>query len=371
MSDVRLPAQAGQSCETIDTPALILDLDAFERNLEAMRRATEGSGVRLRPHAKSHKCPEVARRQVALGAVGICCQKVSEAEVFVDAGIADILVTNEVIGTQKIARLVELARRARLGVIVDDRSNVDALGQSALARGARLDVYIEVDVGAHRCGVAPGPLVIALAEVILENRALRFAGLHCYQGAAQHLRQPEQRRLAIEAASKAARTTREALEGHGLKVDVITGAGTGSFVYERDSGIFQELQPGSYIFMDRDYAINQAGPKDVSFEQALFIETAVMSVAASDHVVVDAGLKASSVDSGLPSVYQRDDLVYSGASDEHGVVEHQGHAPLLGEHLRLVPGHCDPTVNLYDWIVAVRGDTVEALWPVAARGALL
>jgi D-serine deaminase-like pyridoxal phosphate-dependent protein len=177
-------AQPGDPVSAIDTPALVLDLDAFERNLQRMAGALAGSKVRLRPHAKSHKCPEIARRQVALGAVGVCCQKVSEAAVFVAAGIQDVLVTNEVMGAAKIRHLLELARQARIGVLVDHPLQIQALAVAAQAQGAGLDVYIEVNVGANRCGVAPGDAAVPLARQIAASAPLRFAGLQCYHGAA-------------------------------------------------------------------------------------------------------------------------------------------------------------------------------------------
>lgn len=365
-------AQSGDSLGEIDTPALLLDLDAFERNLRRMAQAVKGKNIRLRPHAKSHKCPEIALRQIALGAIGICCQKVSEAAVFVQAGITDILVTNQVVGANKIRRLMELAAAARIGVLVDDPLQVKDLAAAAQASGTALDVYIEVDVGAHRCGVAPGEEAIHLAELIAAHPPLRFAGLHGYHGGAQHLRQPQERAAAIAGAAELARMTKESIETRGIVVDIVTGAGTGTFVHERDSHVFNELQPGSYVFMDRDYGGNQPGQGDVAFEHSLFVLTAVMSRPTGDRAVVDAGLKASSVDSGMPSVWQRNDVRYLKASDEHGVLLTEDAAtPALGERLMLVPGHCDPTVNLYDALVCVRGAKVEALWPIAGRGALL
>ncbi len=365
-------AAVGEHRDQIDTPALILDLDAFERNLVLMQQALVGTTLRLRPHAKSHKCPDIALRQLAHGAVGICCQKVSEASVFVAAGITDVLITNQIVGAAKIAHLMELAQRARIGVLVDHPSQVDALAKAALSHHVALDVYIEIDVGMQRCGVAPGMAALALAQRISAAPALRFAGLQCYQGAAQHLRAPDQRAQAIAIAAQAALETKNAIEAHGIAVPIITGAGTGSFVHERDSGVFDELQAGSYIFMDRDYADNELGANDVRFEHALFALTTVMSRPSAERAVVDAGLKASSVDSGMPSVWQRDDLRYSKASDEHGVLlTPDADSVSLGTRLLLVPGHCDPTVNLYDELICVRGDVVEAIWPVAARGALL
>ena len=365
-------AAVGEHRDQIDTPALILDLDAFERNLALMQQALEGTTLRLRPHAKSHKCPDIALRQMALGAVGICCQKVSEAAVFVAAGINDVLITNQLVGKTKITHVLELAQRARIGVLVDHRSQVDALAEAALSNHVSLDVYIEIDVGMKRCGVAPGTAALTLAQSISAAPPLRFAGLQCYHGAAQHLRAPDQRAQAIASAVHAAFETKNAIEAHGIAVPVITGAGTGSFVHERDSGVFDELQAGSYIFMDRDYADNELGVNDLRFEHSLFVLTTVMSRPSAERAVVDAGLKASSVDSGMPSVWQRDDLRYAKASDEHGVLLTPGADSVsLGTRLMLVPGHCDPTVNLYDQLICVRGDAVEAIWPVAARGALL
>lgn len=365
-------AQPGDHLSAVDTPALILDLDAFERNLERMAAALRGSNVRLRAHAKSHKCPEIALRQVALGAVGICCQKVSEAAVFVAAGIQDVLITNQVMGDAKLRHLAVLARGARMGVLVDHPQQVQALANAAEAHAVTLDVYVEVNVGANRCGVEPGDAAVQLARQIMASPSLRFAGLQCYQGPAQHLRAPQDRAAAIGSAVAAARVTRQAIESCGIAVERVTGAGTGSFVHERDSGVFNEIQAGSYIFMDRDYGDNQRGEGDIAFEHALFVRTTVMSRTTAERAVVDAGLKASSVDSGMPVVWQRSDLRYLKAADEHGVLATADAAALsLGDQLMLVPGHCDPTVNLYDELVCVRGERVEALWPIAARGALL
>jgi D-serine deaminase-like pyridoxal phosphate-dependent protein len=364
-------ARVGDPIQAIDTPALLLDLDAFEANLGRMMAAVQGSKVRLRPHAKSHKCVEIARRQVAIGAVGICCQKVSEAAVFARAGIADILVTNQVVGEAKIRHLVELARMARIGVLVDHPAQVAALLAATRAQQASLDVYVEVDVGSHRCGVAPTDAG-TLAQRIVQSPPLRFAGLHCYHGAAQHLRSPGEREAAIAKAAQATREARRQVEQLGIRVAVVTGAGTGTFIHERDSGEFDEIQPGSYIFMDADYRANQAAPADVPFEQALFVLSTVLSRPDRAQAVLDAGLKASSVDSGMPQVWQRPGLRYLKASDEHGVVVGNGVTSLeLGEKLLLVPGHCDPTVNLYDQLICVRQDVVESIWPIEARGALL
>jgi 3-hydroxy-D-aspartate aldolase len=366
------PAEVGASLADIDTPALVLDLDALERNIARMADAVRGRGLRLRPHAKSHKCPEIAKRQIAAGAVGVCCQKVSEAEAMIAGGVGDVLVTNEVIGPVKIERLAGLARRAKVAVLADDPRNVAQLDAIAARRGVRIDVLIELDVGAGRCGVAPGEAMLALARVIAGARNLRFAGLHAYHGSAQHLRGPEERRAAIVAAASLALAARRDLDGIGLACESVTGAGTGTFLLEGSSGAYNEVQPGSYVFMDADYNRNRWEEGWPRFEQSLFVITAVMSVPSADRAIVDAGLKASSVDSGMPEVHAWPGLEYVKASDEHGVVKvaADARAPALGERLLLVPGHCDPSVNLYDRLVCVRRGRVEALWEITARGAV-
>lgn len=365
-------AHPGDAFEDIDTPALILDLDAFERNLARMQKALSGSNMRLRPHAKSHKCPDIALRQIQQGAIGICCQKVSEAACFVEAGVKDVLITNQIIGAKKVGHVLDLAARATIGVLVDHAEQVAQFAQATSARKITVDIYIEVDVGMGRCGVSSVEDVVALAQQIKAAPFLRLMGLQCYHGSAQHYRQPEQRQTAIRQASDIAVTMRAALEKIGIHVERITGAGTGSVALERDSGVFNEVQSGSYIFMDADYAKNQQGPQDVQFEHALFVKTAVLSRPSAERAVVDAGLKASSVDSGLPVVWQQPGVHYTKASDEHGVLQTElANHPALGDSLLLIPGHCDPTVNLYDELICYRGGKVEAVWPIAARGATL
>jgi D-serine deaminase-like pyridoxal phosphate-dependent protein len=373
----RMPARAGELLAAVDTPSLVVDLDLFERNLGVMAEAVEGGGkgLRLRPHAKSHKCPEIAKRQIARGAVGVCCQKVGEAEAFVAAGIGDVLVTNEIVGDSKLARLAVLARSASIGVLVDDPGNVAALAAATAHAGSSIEVMVEIDVGAHRCGIAPGAAALALVRAVVAQteRGLRFGGLQAYQGAAQHLRRPAERRAAIAQAIEFARDTKALIERAGIACPTVTGAGTGTFLLERDSGVYTELQPGSYVFMDADYGRNELGGGEPVFAQSLYLWTTVMSAPASDRAIVDAGLKAFSVDSGLPLVADRAELECIRASDEHGVlkVPPGAKAVRVGDKLRLIPGHCDPTVNLHDWIVGVRKGRVECVWPVSARGALL
>ncbi len=362
------PASIGQRLDEVDTPALVLELDAFEKNLAALAAAVKPYAVRLRAHAKTHKSPDIARRQLAAGAIGVCCQKVSEAEAMVEGGVRDVLVSNQIVGAGKIERLAALARRARVGVCVDDADNVRALAAS----GAKLDVYVEIDVGMGRCGVQPGEAAVSLAREIEKHENLRFAGLQAYQGRAQHVRSVAERRALIEEAGRKVTQTEELLNKAGIECPVVTGAGSGTFMFEAQSGLWNELQCGSYIFMDADYGRNEWAAPLPRFEHALFVLATVMSRPSASQAVVDAGLKASSVDSGMPLVWQRPGLVYAAASDEHGRIEIAAgaEAPRLGEKLLLVPGHCDPTVNLHDWYVCVRKGVVEALWPVAARGAL-
>jgi 3-hydroxy-D-aspartate aldolase len=362
---MRPPAALGQALDEVDTPALVLDLDAFEANLDALQASLAGHRIGVRPHAKTHKSPEIAKRQLARGALGVCCQKVSEAEALVDGGIGDVLVSNEVVGAPKIRRLADLAKRARIGVCVDDAANLREIASS----GAKLDVYIEVDVGMRRCGVPPGEPVLALAKEIRKTK-LRFAGLQAYHGRAQHVRSMAERRAAIEAAAAVVRETKALLQKNAITCPIVTGAGSGTYMLEVESGAWDEIQPGSYVFMDADYARNEWAAPLPRFQHALFVLATVMSRPAAERAIVDAGLKASSVDSGMPLVWQRPGVAYVQASDEHGKLEGSP-LPRLGEKLLLVPGHCDPTVNLYDWYVGVRGGRVEALWPITARGAVL
>jgi 3-hydroxy-D-aspartate aldolase len=357
------PAAVGQRLEEVDTPALILDLTSFEKNQKTLFDLVKGR-VRVRPHAKTHKCPDVAKRQLALGAVGMCCQKVSEAEAMVDGGVGDVLVSNEVVGAPKLARLAALSRRAKIGVCVDSAQNL----RDIAATGAKLDVYIEIDVGMRRCGVAPGAPAVALAKQILGNTNLRFAGLQAYQGRAQHFRSMEERHAAVETAAQHVSHTKRLLQEAGIACPIVTGAGSGTFMFEVEAGVWDEIQCGSYAFMDVDYAKNEWAAPLPRFEHALFVLSTVMS-RPPHAAIVDAGLKASSVDSGMPGVWQRPGLTYTHASDEHGWVEGKD-LPALGEKLLLVPGHCDPTINLHDWYVCVRNGVVEDLWAITARGAI-
>lgn len=370
----RPPAEIGAPLAEVDTPALIIDLDAFEHNLELLPRKLADSRVALRPHSKTHKSPIIALKQMALGAVGVCCQKVSEAEALVEGGVPDVLIANEVVGAAKLRRLAALARQARIGVCVDNAEAISDLEDAARDFDAHITVLVEIDVGAGRCGVPPGKAALELAQVLSGSKHLHFDGLQAYQGSAQHIRDHRERGQAIERAIGFARETKQLIEAHGIACPRVTGAGTGSFVFESASGLYTELQCGSYVFMDADYNrnLNAAGEAKPEFEQSLFVWASVMSRPTADRAVVDAGLKALSIDSGLPVVSDFANVTYARPSDEHGKLELKGAIEGLeiGDKLRLIPGHCDPTVNLYDWYVGIRGGRVECIWPVAARGAL-
>jgi len=367
----RPPADVGVPVDAIDTPALVVDLDAYERNLDRMAASLAGTAVRLRPHAKTHKCPVVAHHQLARGAIGVSCQKVSEAEAMVYAGVQNVLVSNQVVGAAKIARLLGLATQAEVAVCVDDPDNVRHLDDGARAAGVRLPVLVELNIGMNRCGVEPGDPVVDLAKLVAGSRGLRFAGLQAYHGRAQHIQDLERRRQVMEEAIGKVRQTLDALRVAGLGCEVVSGAGTGTYRFEAASGVYTEIQAGSYVFMDADY--KRVGGFPSEFENALFVVATVMSRVAKDRAVADAGLKALAVDAGMPLVAGMADVEYTRASDEHGLlVLHDPERPLrVGDKLRLVPGHCDPTVNLYDWYVAVRGGRVQGLWPITARGAVL
>ena len=361
-------AAVGMAEAEIATPALIVDLDAFERNLQVMAEAAKRFGVAHRAHAKTHRSVDVARAQMALGgAVGVCCQKVAEAEALARGGIDDILVSNQVVDPAKIDRLVKLPEK--ISVLVDDIEAIAPLSAACERHGRGLGVLVEVECGQKRCGVLPED-VVGLARAVTAAPGLTFEGIQVYQGGAQQIRQFAPRSAAIERAVDVARGCVAALAAAGIPCPTVTGAGTGSFEIEAASGVYTELQTGSYCFMDASYLRNlgEDGLPYSPFEPALFVLTSVMSVAGPGRAICDAGLKSMSAESGLPMVHGRADVHYQGISDEHGNLADPGDVLRLNDRLRLVPGHCDPTCNLHDHYVAVRGGVVEAIWPVSARG---
>ncbi len=369
----RPPAEIGQSVEDVDTPALIVELDAFEANLQRMARLAREYGVHLRPHAKTHKTPAIAQLQVKAGAIGVCCQKVSEAEVMVEGGIGDVYVSNEVVGRRKVERLAALARRARISTCVDHPDQVGALSEAARKFGVTIGVRVEIRVG-NRCGVPPGPAAVELANQIAALPGLRFEGLQAYNGKAQHIYLHIERLVAATQTVAEARSTRDALKSAGFDCLYIGGAGSGTYEIEGKSGIYNELQTGSYLFMDLDYAKlrNGAGAPVGDWLHSLFVLATVMSKPEPARAICDAGLKAVSIDSGPPALAGNARAEWVRGGDDHSgwLYADPGDAPAMGAKIRVVPGHCDPTVNMHDWFVGIRGGKVEALWPILARGAV-
>jgi D-serine deaminase-like pyridoxal phosphate-dependent protein len=401
----------GKPVAAIDTPALVIDLDAMQRNLARMAEFARKHSVRLRPHAKMHKSAALARLQMQAGAVGVCVQKTAEAEAMATGGVTDIYISNEVIDRAKLRRVAALAGQlnaagGRLAIAVDSMEGISRLaaamnendgpsqsvsprvsGEPSLLanlasvdkKPARIDVFIEIDVGQGRCGLPPGPAAVTLARAIEGHAGLRFAGLQAYHGRAQHLRSVEERREAIARAADEVQRTRALIEAAGITVPLVTGAGTGTFALETASGSWGELQAGSYLFMDADYMGNAHDPAQPAFEHALFVKSQVISVNAA-HAVCDAGHKSHAIDSGLPRVHSlpgQPSLTYANGGDEHGILHPAasgGTLPALGDTVWLIPGHCDPTVNLHEHLIGVRGGlehgTVERIIRVDARGAL-
>ena len=380
----------GKSVTHIDTPALVIDLDAMKRNLVRMGEFAKKHGIRWRPHAKMHKSAQLAKIQAKAGAVGVCVQKTSEAEALAAGGVLDIYISNQVIAPAKLKRVAELAKTiaaqgGQLAIAVDSGEGVirlanamtDARGGSGV--GTVIDVFVEIDVGHGRCGVEPGPAALNLVMEIRKHPALKFAGLQAYNGRAQHVRSVSGRRDAITKVVDAVLMTRHLIEGQGIPVGLVTGGGTGSMLLEAASGVFGELQAGSFMFMDADYAQNERDAAQPAFEHALFVKTQVMSTH-STHVVCDAGHKSHAIDSGLPLVHALDGegpLEYFNGGDEHGILQPaagSNYLPALGRTLWLIPGHCDPTVNLHDVLIGVEGGlrngTVRRIFRVDARGAM-
>jgi 3-hydroxy-D-aspartate aldolase len=359
--------------DEIPTPALLLDLDRFERNLTRMAEHVSATGKALRPHAKTHRCPEIARRQVAAGALGVACAKLGEAEVMARAGVRGLLITTEVVPPSSIRRLTRLAGEAPdTMVVVDHADNVRAVARAAAEDGVTVNVLVDVHVGARRTGAEPGDPALALGRLVAEQRSLRLRGLQGYAGHCAHVMGWAARRAASHAAMAPLMQTRAAFEAAGLPVEIVAGGSTGTYDIDSELPGLTELQSGSYCVMDLDY--RRIGGRErealTDFEMALTVATTVVSVAA-DRAMVDGGLKAFSTDKPFPpEAVERPGVEYGFAGDEHGrlTLTDPSRAPRLGERIEFFPPHCDPTFNLYDRVWGVRGTKVEAVWEIAARG---
>jgi D-serine deaminase-like pyridoxal phosphate-dependent protein len=364
----------------LDTPALCIDLDAMERNIAAMAELCRNKGAALRPHAKTHKSVRIAERQIAAGAIGICCATIGEAEIMVAGGIRGVHVTSPQVTPPKVARVVALNLAAADGfsVVVDHPQNVADLSEAASASGKALDVLVDFSAGHHRTGAATAEDAIALAHAVDAAAGLRLTGLQSYYGNLQHIADRTQRQEKTRQQIAVLAGLVDRLRAAGLAVPVVTGSGTGTHDFDADAKVFTELQAGSYIFMDVDYArALRDRVNALPFETSLFVQTAVVSVASArvpgGHVTTDAGLKCFATEGPKPEVMSGGPpgATYDYFGDEHGRLSFPpgtDPAPALGERIELVTPHCDPTVNLHDFYHVVRGDTLVDIWPVDARG---
>jgi len=355
----------GTPKEELDTPALLIDLDVMERNIETASRFFQGVAADLRPHTKTHKTPILSHRQIAAGAIGICCAKVGEAEAMVAGGVQDILVANQVVGSAKIVRLMSLAKQAKMKVAVDDPQNVGDLAEAAQAFGAELGVLVEVNVGMDRCGVEPGEPAVELAQVVVRHKGLRFMGLMGYEGHLVNRTPYEERAAETCKAMSRLLETKEMVEKAGLSVEVVSAAGTGTYNITGAIPGITEVQAGSYIFMDASYR-----KVLTDFDCALTVLTTVISRPTPDRAVVDIGRKSISNDMGIPVVFNLEGATLVRLSEEHGKLEVEGEARKLkiGDKIEILPSHGDTTINLHTHYFAMRGGRLEAVWDIAGRG---
>ena len=372
--DEDLIARPGGRLE-ITTPALVLDLDALEANIAAMAETAAAQGIALRPHAKTHKCIAIARRQLDQGALGLCCAKLGEAEALAGGGLDSFLLTSPVTTARRIERLLDLKARCReLLVVVDDLENLRQLGAAAAARGAALDLLIDVDVGQHRTGVADAEQALALAAAIAAHPNLVLVGLQGYAGHLQHVAGYDERRSASHAALDRLGAVKTALEAAGHACPLVSGGGTGTHAFDHEAGLLTELQVGSYIVCDVQYdAVTLRADGVPPFRPALFVYSRVVSASHDGFVTIDAGSKTVSTDGPLPRVAFGADqgAAYAISGDEFGRLELPpgSSAPKVGDLVALQVPHCDTTINLFDHYHCLRGDALVALWPIEARGA--
>ncbi len=364
-----IPAKVGMDISEIQTPSLIIDFKIFENNIKKMKEFVLHNNVKLRPHAKMHKSIDVAKFQIDNGgAHGICCQKVSEAEIFVRAGIKDILITNQITDTLKLERLAKIkSKELKIGCCVDNKENLINIQKAAERNNSLIDIYIEYDCGANRCGIKSFNEINDLIEMIKKMDNLNFIGFQAYNGSIQHI---EDYKIRQNEVKNTCNKIKE-LKANFIKYSpFITGVGTGCFDLEVSEEVYDEIQVGSYAFMDAHYSSLKHDRKlnnSDNFENSLFVFTGVMSKALQNHAVVDAGLKSIAVDSGLPKTINSE-LEYIKCSDEHGIITDPYNILKINDKIRLIPGHCDPTCNLHDWYVVVKDSKVIDLWPVSARG---
>ena len=355
----------------LNTPALVIDRDALERNIAAMAAFAKTQGVALRPHAKTHKSADIAKLQLKAGALGVCCAKLGEAEALAEGGIESILITSPVVTPQAIVRLAALHTKiSGLAVTADNPDNVETLAAAMKGAARTLPVLVDIDPGIHRTGVASPETAVALARKIKDAAPLSYAGVQFYCGAQQHVESFAERRAAIEERTAYLRTVIDALVAVDLAPGIVSGGGTGTHRIDAALGVFTELQVGSYVFMDKQYAdCDLAGDGAAPFENALLVDTHVISANAPGMATLDAGFKALSTDGGSPAIVEGapKECAFFFMGDEHSALI-GAHALKVGDRVVLSPPHCDPTVNLYDAYHLVHEGTLEAIWPVTARG---
>lgn len=356
----------GRPIEALDTPALLVDLDALEANAATMAGVCRAAGIDWRPHVKASKAPELAKRLLAAGAVGVTCAKVSEAEVMADGGVTDILIANEVVGPIKIARLVRLAARAKLCVAADDTRNLEELSAAASATGVTIEVLVDVDVGMGRCGVPP-EAAPALAQSVLDLPGLRLRGLMGYEGHVQGIRDLEEKEARSEESASMLAEARRLVEAAGISVECTSGGGTGNYWIASRLGALTELQAGGGVLMDQTYGLYGVP----GHRQALFLQIQIISAVTPGRAIGDAGWKAAGRHTGMPSPWNREDIEVRGLSAEHTHLALADGVTLEpGERLLLVPHYSDSTVLLHRAMHAVRNGVVEDVWPISAAGML-
>ena len=356
----------GISFDEIDTPALLLDLETFQRNVDRMAHFFADKPSSLRPHAKTHKCPQVALRQLAAGAIGITCAKVGEAAVMVAAGITDLLIANEVVGPTKIGRLTDLASTASLIVAVDDPDNVVALSRACTAKGTSLRVLVDVDIGMRRCGVLPGEPALAMARQIAKAPGLEFAGIMAYEGHLVMIPDAQERAQKVRDAFAPLAATCDALQRDGLPAQIVSGGGTGTYDMTGTCPPITEVEAGSYVFMDTTYL--RIRPE---FESSLTVLSTIISRPTRDRVVTDTGMKAITKELGWPQPLDVPGASVRSLSEEHGTLVLEDAASVRlrpGDKIRFVPSHCCTTVNLYDRLHVLRRGVLVDIWPITARG---
>lgn len=367
----RLTSGRAVTKHDLPTPSLLLDLDAFESNVARMAAHAKAAGIALRPHAKTHKCVEVAKRQVAAGALGVCVATIREAEAMAEGGIGGLLITSEMVGRDKIERLVRLtARHAGIMSVVDHAAHARELDAAAAAAKLKLNVLIDIDPGGRRTGIAPGDPAKALAREVARLPHLALRGIHSYAGPSSHVPGYEARRThSHQAMAPAVRTFAE-LRQEGLPLELLTGGSTGTYNIDPELNALTELQVGSYVFMDVEYRRigGRSGALYDDFRSALTVLATVISKSYRDSATVDAGFKAFATDRKFgPELKDVTGVEYGWGGDEHGILKlvNPSRAIERGDRLEFIVPHCDPNVNLYDRLIGVRGDRVESTWPVA------